>query len=90
MQEFQEHRDSAFVNNQSTLLQMVADVLNDNTEAVLKNLIIDQINNNVIPSLRNTIDKSVSDQLGAKTSSHITTLQREHRQTWQPGLRCGH
>jgi len=77
MQTFQDSRDSAFANNQSTLLQMVADVLNDNTEAVLKNLIISQINDHVIPSLRSTIDKSVADQLGAKTSAQIGAVKNE-------------
>ncbi|KAL2263307.1 hypothetical protein VTK26DRAFT_7360 [Humicola hyalothermophila] len=77
MQTFQESRDTAFASNQSTLLQMVADVLNDNTESVLKNLIITQINNNVIPSVRSTIDKSVSEQLGAKTSSQVGAIQKE-------------
>lgn len=77
MQSFQDSRDSAFANNQSALLQMVADVLNDNTEAVLKNLIIAQINNNVIPSVRSAIDKSVSDQLGAKSSAQMNAIQKE-------------
>lgn len=77
MQTFQESRDTAFASNQSTLLQMVADVLNDNTESVLKNLIITQINNNVIPSVRSTIDKSVSDQLSAKASAQVNAIQKE-------------
>jgi hypothetical protein len=77
IQKFQDSRDSAFANNQSTLLQMVADVLNENTEAVLKNLIIAQINNSVIPSVRSAIDKSVSEQLSAKSSAQTNALQKE-------------
>ncbi|KAK4139608.1 uncharacterized protein C8A04DRAFT_32881 [Dichotomopilus funicola] len=77
MQSFHENRDSAFSTSQSTLLQLVADVLNDNTEAVLKNLIITQINNNVIPSVRNAIDKSVSEQLGAKSAAQVSAVQKE-------------
>ncbi|KAK4239222.1 hypothetical protein C8A03DRAFT_14376 [Achaetomium macrosporum] len=77
MQKFQDSRDSAFASNQSTLLQMVADVLNENTEAVLKNLIIAQINSSVIPSVRSAIDKSVSEQLSAKSSAQTNALQKE-------------
>ncbi|KAL2116242.1 hypothetical protein VTJ04DRAFT_8409 [Mycothermus thermophilus] len=77
MQTFQDNRDSAFSNNQSALLQMVADVLNDNTEAVLKNLIISQINDNVIPSVRTAIDRSVADQMSAKSNAQVSAIQKE-------------
>ncbi|KAH6613248.1 hypothetical protein F5144DRAFT_587091 [Chaetomium tenue] len=77
MQSFQDNRDSAFASNQSALLQMVADVLNDNTEAVLKNLIIAQINNNVIPSVQSAIDNSVSEQLSANSTAQVNAVQRE-------------
>ncbi|KAL1837684.1 hypothetical protein VTJ49DRAFT_3510 [Mycothermus thermophilus] len=77
MQTFQDNRDSAFSNNQSALLQMVADVLNDNTEAVLKNLVISQINDNVIPSVRTAIDRTVADQMTAKSSAQVSAIQKE-------------
>jgi len=77
MQNFQETRDTAFVTNQSRLLQMVSDVLNDNTETVLKNLIIDQITSNVVPSIRNTIEKSVSEQVSAKSDAQMRAMQKE-------------
>ncbi|KAK3303936.1 uncharacterized protein B0T15DRAFT_399494 [Chaetomium strumarium] len=76
IQKFQDSRDSAFASNQSTLLQMVADVLNENTESVLKNLIIAQINNSVIPSVGSAIDKSVSEQLGTKSGAQPNALQK--------------
>ncbi|KAL2158755.1 hypothetical protein VTH06DRAFT_3946 [Thermothelomyces fergusii] len=77
MQQFQDNRDSAFASNQSALLAMVADVLNNNTEAVLKNLIIAQIENSVIPSVHSAIDKSVSEQLSAKSITQVNAMQRE-------------
>ncbi|KAK5651962.1 hypothetical protein OQA88_11505 [Cercophora sp. LCS_1] len=77
IQGFQDSRDSAFMSSQSTLLQMVSDVLNDNTETVLKNLIIDQINGNVIPSMRGVVEKTVTDQLAAKTGAQVNAVQKE-------------
>ncbi|KAK3684081.1 hypothetical protein B0T22DRAFT_483868 [Podospora appendiculata] len=74
---FQDGRDSAFATNQSALLQMVADVLNDNTEAVLKNLIIEQINSNVIPAIRTNVDKSISDQVSSKSNAQVNAIQKE-------------
>ena len=75
MQSFQDSRDNAFVSSQSRLLQMVSDVLNDNTEAVLKNLVIDQINGNVIPAIRSALDKVVSDQLNQRSTNQWNAIQ---------------
>lgn len=77
MQAFQDNRDSAFVTNQSALLQMVSTVLNDNVESVMKNHIEDQISGSVIPALRSAVDKTVSDQLAARSSAQTNSLQKE-------------
>jgi hypothetical protein len=58
-------------------LQLVSDVLNDNTEAVLKNLIIDQITSNVIPSIRSAVDKTVTDQLNDNANAQLNAIQKE-------------
>ncbi|KAK0651058.1 hypothetical protein B0T16DRAFT_442635 [Cercophora newfieldiana] len=77
IQGFQESRESAFASSQTHLLQLVSDVLNDNTESVLKNLIIEQINVSVVPAIQTAVDKSVSEQLGSQASSQMVTIQKE-------------
>ncbi|VBB83550.1 Putative protein of unknown function [Podospora comata] len=77
MQEIQKRRDAEFANSQSHLLQMVSDVLNDNTESVLRALIIEQIDKNVIPSICSSVDRSVAEQLSSQTSSQVNAVQQE-------------
>jgi hypothetical protein len=77
MQSFTDSRETAFATSQTSLLQMVSDVLNDNTETVLRNLIINQINDNVVPSIHSAVDKAVSEQLSSQASAQLNAIQKE-------------
>ncbi|KAK0625856.1 hypothetical protein B0T14DRAFT_492289 [Immersiella caudata] len=77
MQSFTDSRETAFAASQTSLLQMVSDVLNDNTETVLRNLIISQINDNVVPSIHRAVDKTVSEQLSSQAGAQLNAIQKE-------------
>ncbi|KAH8884896.1 hypothetical protein GQ53DRAFT_660637 [Thozetella sp. PMI_491] len=68
--ELQNRRDSDFMNSQAGLLNMVADVLNKNTESVLKGIIVQQFQATT-PDLVKSLDRSVSDHLGNKVNQSV-------------------
>ncbi|KAK4223317.1 hypothetical protein QBC38DRAFT_487960 [Podospora fimiseda] len=77
MDDLAKKRDQDFSRNQSHLLQMVADVLNENTESVLKSLIIEQIQKTVVPAVCDSINSSVTEQLSTVSDAHFTSVQRD-------------
>ena len=74
---FTDNRDDLFLKNQSAVLKVVADVLNDNTETVLKHLIVDQVNNAVVPAIRSTMEKVAKDQVDSSLNKQLPAMQKE-------------
>ncbi|KAG6319237.1 hypothetical protein E4U44_007152 [Claviceps purpurea] len=71
-------RDENFNQRQVKLLDMVSEVLNENTQKVLETLIHDQFTKLVIPAIGNKATKAVSDVLQNKLQPHIaSTVQKE-------------
>jgi hypothetical protein len=71
-------RDKDFDARQLKLLEMVSEVLNENTQQVLKALIHDEFNSAVIPAISKVAGKAVSDQLNNSLNHHISqTVQKE-------------
>lgn len=71
-------REKTFQNKQAGLLQMVSDVLNENTQAVLKNIVKDEFEQAIVPTVRDTVGKAVADQLGSRFNKDIgQSVQRE-------------
>ena len=75
-------RDVEFDARQSKLLEMVSNVLNDNTQKVLEALVRDQFAESVIPAVSDATARAVSEQL--KTAIHGQVphaIQREVSKT---------
>ncbi|EGO56845.1 hypothetical protein NEUTE1DRAFT_65709 [Neurospora tetrasperma FGSC 2508] len=77
MRNFMDSRDDLFLKNQSAVLQVVSDVLNDNTETVLKSLVVDQVNNAIIPAIRSTVEKVAKDQVDSSLNKQLPAMQKE-------------
>ncbi|KAH8902005.1 hypothetical protein BR93DRAFT_948328 [Coniochaeta sp. PMI_546] len=78
LNEQQVAREKTFQNKQVGLLQMVSDVLNENTQAVLKNIVKDEFEQAIVPTVRDTVSKTVADQLGSRFNKDISqSVQRE-------------
>ncbi|EPE07992.1 hypothetical protein F503_00775 [Ophiostoma piceae UAMH 11346] len=75
-------RDTDFENKQRKLLDMVSNVLNDNTEQVLGKIVHKEFETAVLPTLRDDVARSIIDSLGSRMSSHVSsTLQKELQRT---------
>ncbi|KAL2205988.1 hypothetical protein CC79DRAFT_1342707 [Sarocladium strictum] len=71
-------RDESFNQHQLKLLDMVSEVLNDNTQKVLEALIHHQFTELVIPAIGDKAGKAVTDLLNNKLQPHVaSTVQRE-------------
>jgi hypothetical protein len=71
-------REASFETRQSKLLEMVSEVLNDNTQKVLTQIVREQFEKSVLPIIRDGINSTVTEQLGSRVGSSIThALQKE-------------
>lgn len=71
-------RDESFNHHQLKLLDMVSEVLNDNTQKVLESLIHRQFTELVIPAIGEKASKSVTDILNSKLQpSVVASVQKE-------------
>ncbi|KAK0388170.1 hypothetical protein NLU13_4415 [Sarocladium strictum] len=71
-------RDESFNQHQLKLLDMVSEVLNENTQKVLEALIHHQFTELVIPAIGDKAGKAVTDLLNNKLQPHVaSTVQRE-------------
>ncbi|KAM3473979.1 hypothetical protein MY5147_004507 [Beauveria neobassiana] len=71
-------RDASFNQHQLKLLDMVSEVLNDNTQKVLESLIHRQFTELVIPAIGEKTSKSVTDLLSNRLQpSVVSTVQKE-------------
>ena len=75
-------RDTEFEQKQRRLLDMVSEVLNNNTEQVLGKIVRSELESSVIPAIRDDMSRSISDQLGNKLNQQIShVVQREVQRT---------
>ncbi|KAL7895589.1 hypothetical protein HDV63DRAFT_106528 [Trichoderma sp. SZMC 28014] len=71
-------RDESFNQHQLKLLDMVSDILNENTQKVLENLIHQQFTDVVIPSIGDKTSKAVADMVQNKIQVNmVSTVQKE-------------
>ncbi|KAK2606317.1 hypothetical protein QQS21_003248 [Conoideocrella luteorostrata] len=71
-------RDETFNQHQIKLLDMVSEVLNENTQKVLESLIHHQFTELVIPAIGDKATKAVSDVLQHKLQPHVaSSVQKE-------------
>jgi hypothetical protein len=71
-------RDESFNQHQLKLLDMVSEVLNENTQKVLEALIHHQFTELVIPAIGDKAGKAVTDLLNNKLQPHVaSTVQKE-------------
>lgn len=71
-------RDESFNQHQVKLLDMVSEVLNENTQKVLEALIHHQFTELVIPAIGDKAGKAVTDLLNNKLQPHVaSTVQKE-------------
>ncbi|ERT03135.1 hypothetical protein HMPREF1624_01440 [Sporothrix schenckii ATCC 58251] len=71
-------RDADFENKQRKLLDMVSNVLNSNTEQVLSKIVREEFDKSVVPVLRDDVARSVSDSLGTRINTQVSSvLQKE-------------
>lgn len=74
-------REKDFDQRQLKLLDMVSEVLNENTQKVLESLIQDQFTHSVIPAISDVARKAVADQFSSSMADEINhSIQKEiHR-----------
>lgn len=77
-------RDETFNHHQLKLLDMVSEVLNENTQKVLESLINQQFTDVVIPSIGEKTGKAVTDLLQNKFQPSITSAVQKEIQTALP------
>ncbi|KAM0451608.1 hypothetical protein ACHAPV_009950 [Trichoderma viride] len=71
-------RDESFNQHQLKLLDMVSDILNENTQKVLENLIHQQFTDVVIPSIGDKTSKAVADMVQNKIQVNMASaVQKE-------------
>ncbi|TPX11672.1 uncharacterized protein E0L32_007651 [Thyridium curvatum] len=80
-------RDVDFEHKQRKLLDLVSDVLNNNTQLVLGKIVREEFENNVLPSIREDVARSISDNLVNKINTHISqVVQRETQKSTQTSV----
>ncbi|KAH7347219.1 hypothetical protein B0T11DRAFT_333343 [Plectosphaerella cucumerina] len=74
-------REKDFEARQVNLLNMVSEVLNENTQKVLESLIQEQFSGSVIPAISDVVSKAMADQFSASLNQQVSSaVQREiHR-----------
>ncbi|KAJ9143336.1 Muc1 extracellular alpha--glucan glucosidase [Pleurostoma richardsiae] len=77
-------RDAIFEKRQGQLLEMVSQVLNDNTQLVLTKIIHEEFEASVSPVIRDLVTKAVADQLSGKFNSAISSSVQKEMQKLLP------
>lgn len=77
-------RDENFTQHQLKLLDMVSEVLNENTQKVLEALVHQQFTDLVIPAIGDKAGKAVSDLLNHKLQPHVASVVQKEIQSSLP------
>ncbi|KPM43420.1 hypothetical protein AK830_g3144 [Neonectria ditissima] len=77
-------RDENFNQHQLKLLDMVSEVLNENTQKVLESLIHHQFTDLVIPAIGDKAGKAVNDMLNNKLQPHVSSSVQKEIQSALP------
>ncbi|KAL7926362.1 hypothetical protein ACQKWADRAFT_280101 [Trichoderma austrokoningii] len=77
-------RDESFNQHQLKLLDMVSDILNENTQKVLENLIHQQFTDVVIPTISDKTSKAVADMVQTKIQANMASAVQKEIQSTLP------
>lgn len=77
-------RDQSFNQHQQKLLDMVSDVLNENTQKVLESLIHQQFTDLVIPAIGDKAGRAVTDLLNSKLPTNVSNAVQKEVQAAMP------
>ncbi|KAI1258508.1 hypothetical protein F5Y18DRAFT_344175 [Xylariaceae sp. FL1019] len=66
------NRENTFAKSQKELLELVQQVLNDNTQAVLSRTIADQFEDTVVPHITSVITKTIETQIDSKIGGKVS------------------
>ncbi|KAI0153230.1 hypothetical protein GGR57DRAFT_502970 [Xylariaceae sp. FL1272] len=66
------NRENTFAKSQKELLELVQQVLNDNTQAVLSRTIADQFEDTVVPHITSVIAKTIETQIDSRVGGKVS------------------